>query len=145
MIVVDTNIISYLFLSGERSEQSEHLLSANAHWAAPLLWRSEFRSVLGQYLRKKLLDFRQCLEIVHQAEALMTSREYQVSSTQVMKLLSTSACSAYDCEFVALAKDLDRPLITEDKKILSIFPKIARSVEDYLNEPHRDPDLKAKK
>ena len=50
MIVVDTNIISYLYISGERSGQVERLLSVDAHWSAPVLWRSEFRSVLARYL-----------------------------------------------------------------------------------------------
>ncbi len=51
MIVVDTNIIAYLYISGERSQQTEKLLSIDANWNAPLLWRSEFRSVLSRYLR----------------------------------------------------------------------------------------------
>ncbi len=46
MIVVDTNIISYLHISGERSQQSENLLSSDSNWVAPILWRSKFRKVL---------------------------------------------------------------------------------------------------
>ena len=56
MIVVDTNIISYLYISGERSQQSEDLLSFDPNWVAPILWRSEFRNILAQYLRNKLLN-----------------------------------------------------------------------------------------
>ena len=55
MIVVDTNVVSYLYLNGERSHQAEKLLSLDPHWCAPVLWRSEFRNVLGLYLRKGLL------------------------------------------------------------------------------------------
>ncbi len=57
MIVVDTNIISYLYISGKHSQQSENLLSYDSNWVAPILWRSEFRNVLAQYLRKSLLSF----------------------------------------------------------------------------------------
>ena len=32
MIVVDTNVISYLYLSGERSHQPEQLLSLDSCW-----------------------------------------------------------------------------------------------------------------
>ncbi len=131
MIVVDTNIIAYLFISGEYSQPAEQLLSEDPSWAAPILWRSEFRSVLGQYLRKNILNLSEILLMIQQAEALLTGREYQISSPHVMKLLSSSKCSAYDLEFIALAQYLNIPLITTDKKILKEHPGIAKSVNSY--------------
>ncbi|MEC4678192.1 MAG: PIN domain-containing protein, partial [Nitrospirota bacterium] len=89
MIVVDTNIIAYLFISGERSQQAEQLLSRDPHWASPVLWRSEFRSILSRYLRKNILNINETLLIIQQAEALLAGKEYQVSSAHVMKLLYT--------------------------------------------------------
>ncbi len=130
MIVVDTNIISYLYISDEKSQQVERLLSFDADWRAPVLWRSEFRSVLGQYLRKKHLSFDEVLLIISKAEKLLTDNEYEVPSAQIMQLVNSSKCSAYDCEFVALARDLGVPLVTADKKILREFPAIAISVDE---------------
>jgi len=49
-----------------------------------------------------------------------------------MQLVKSSQCSAYDCEFIALAQYLDVPLITADKKILREFSKIAQTAESYL-------------
>jgi len=132
MIVVDTNIISYLYISGDRSQQSEHLLSFDSNWAAPILWRSEFRNVLAQYLRKNLLKMDEILLIIQQAEKLLTDHEYEISSAHIMQLAKSSQCSAYDCEFVALAQYLDVPLITADKKILLEFPEITQTAESYL-------------
>jgi len=132
MIVVDTNIISYLYISGDRSQQSEDLLSVDSNWVAPILWRSEFRNVLALYLRKKLLNFDAILLIIQQAEKLLSNDEYDISSTHVMQLVKNSKCSAYDCEFVALAQYLDIPLITADKNILREFSDIAKSVDSYL-------------
>ena len=86
MIVVDTNIISYLYISGEKSQQAERLLSIDAHWSAPVLWRSEFRSVLGLYLRKNYLSFDEVLLIIDQAEKLLTDNEYEVPSAHIMQL-----------------------------------------------------------
>jgi len=63
----------------------------------------------------------------------LSGREYQVSSSQVMKLLSTSKCSAYDCELVALAQHLNISLIIADKRITKEFPDIAKSVNSFLN------------
>ena len=131
MIVVDTNVISYLYLSGERSQQAERLLSLDPHWCAPVLWRSEFRSVLSQYLRKNLLTFEEVLLILEQAEDLLGDNEYEVPSAHIMQMVNSSACSTYDCEFVALAGYLGVPLITADKKLLRDFPDIAKSPDAY--------------
>jgi predicted nucleic acid-binding protein len=132
MIVVDTNILAYLFLEGEYSSQAETLLRQDAQWAAPVLWRSEFRNILAHYLRREILSLTQCQEIMREAMTLMKGREYEVASFQVLKLVASSNCSAYDCEFVALAQDLDVELITVDKKILIEFPSIAVSMDDTI-------------
>ncbi len=132
MIVVDTNIISYLYISGVRSQQSEDLLSFDSNWVAPILWRSEFRNVLAEYLRKNQLNIDEILLIIQQAEKLLTDHEYEISSAHIMQLVKSSQCSAYDCEFIALAQYLDVPLITADKKILREFPEITKTTESYL-------------
>ena len=129
MIVVDTNVISYLYLSGERSHQAEQLLSLDPHWCAPVLWRSEFRSVLSRYLRNSLLTFDEALLILEQAEALLGDNEFEVPSAHIMQLVNSSNCSAYDCEFAALAGYLGVPLVTADKRLLREFPEIAKSLD----------------
>jgi predicted nucleic acid-binding protein len=131
MIVVDTNIIGYLFLSSERSLQAEQVLRSDPQWAAPVLWRSEFRSVLTRYLRKGLLTLSDALQIMNTAVDLLTDREYQVPSYLVLELVSASSCSAYDCEFVALARELKIPLVTIDQHILEQFPDLAISMDEF--------------
>ena len=133
MIVVDTNIISYLYITGDRSEQSEDLLSFDSNWVAPILWRSEFRNVLSLYLRKNLLNLDEILLIIQQAEKLLNDHEYEVPSVNIMQLVKNSQCSAYDCEFVALAQYLDVSFITADKKILREFPDRAISINSFLS------------
>ena len=65
------------------------------------------------------------------AEHLLAGREYSVASTSVLHLALRSGCSAYDCEFVALARDLDVNLITTDRQVLKAFPDTAMSPEDF--------------
>ena len=55
MIVTDTNVIGYLFLSSEESQLSELALRKGPEWAAPVLWRSELRNVLATYMRKTII------------------------------------------------------------------------------------------
>ena len=133
MIVADTNIISYFLLPAPYSEAADKLYRLDSHWAAPILWKSEFRSVLALYLRKKLISFEEALELQEFAESIMLNNEFDIASSQVLKLVERSACSSYDCEFVALAEHLNCPLVTEDKKIHESFPSIAVSIEDYLD------------
>lgn len=136
MIIVDTNILIYLYIQGEHTSSVESLAHIDCTWAAPSLWRSEFRNVLALYLRKKIISLQQALNIIDQAEHLMIENEYQPSSEAVLALVNTSNCSAYDCEFVSLAKQFDVPLITQDKKILAAFPHHTSQLEHYINK-HR--------
>ncbi len=58
MIVVDTNVIGYLFLSSDQSQAAERTLQKDCEWATPILWRSEFRNVLALYMRKNLINLQ---------------------------------------------------------------------------------------
>lgn len=132
MIVVDTNIIGYLYLASERAAQVEQALLKDPQWTAPLLWRSEFRSVLALYIRRQLLSLEEAAQIMDEAAGLMREHEYEVASLQVLNLVAASTCSAYDCEFVALAQDLDTALVTVDQQILVQFPDVATSLEAFV-------------
>jgi predicted nucleic acid-binding protein len=133
MIVVDTNTIAYLLISGIHSQQAKTVLRKDPEWSAPLLWRSEFRNILTLYLRQKLLNLNQALQFMQEAELLMQGGEYEVASSRVLSLASISGCSAYDCEFVALAQDLGVPLVTSDRKVLKTFPTEALSMERFIS------------
>ena len=128
MIVVDTNVVAYLFLEGEFTTPAEALLQRDAEWVAPVLWRSELRSILAGYLRRRALTFDQARSIRAEAESLLAGGEFDVDSASVLKLVRDSDCSAYDCEFVALAMHLDTKLVTMDAKLLKSFPKRAVSL-----------------
>jgi predicted nucleic acid-binding protein len=125
MIVVDSNVVAYLYLSGDYTEKAEALLEQDADWAAPLLWRSEFRNILAGYMRRKTLTFEAARDLQLEAESLLAGAEHEVDSRQVLELVRDSDCSAYDCEFVALAIALGVKLVTMDAKLLKAFPKCA--------------------
>ncbi|MDI6448742.1 type II toxin-antitoxin system VapC family toxin [Anaerobaca lacustris] len=133
MIVVDTNIIGYLYLTSPHSTQAERVLLKDPEWVAPLLWRSELRNVLALYVRKKHLSLTQVQRIMEEALHLMHGREYEAPSHQVLALAAASTCSAYDCEFVALAKDLDVPLVTADKQVCNEFPDVAVGLAEFID------------
>lgn len=125
MIVVDSNVLAYLYLPGDYTDAAEALLESDPNWSAPALWRSEFRNILAGYLRRGSLTFPQAYELQREAEDLMRGAEYEVDSLNVLELVRDSECSAYDCEFVALAIKLGTKLVTMDSKLLRSFPGIA--------------------
>ena len=130
MIVVDTNVVAYLYVPSPHTPLVEKLLVRDSVWAAPLLWRSELRNVLALYLRKKLMTFDHACSIQNLAELLLAGNEYAIDSFEVLRLAEQSECSAYDCEFAALAGRLGVKLVSTDKKILRAFPAIALSLKD---------------
>ena len=130
MIVVDTNVLAYLYLPGEYTAHAEALLQRDPEWAAPLLWRSEFRNVLVGCIRRKRLAFDAARAMLTEAEDLMAGNEYEVDSRRVLELARDSDCSAYDCEFVALAEALGVGLVTMDAKLLRAFPGRALALAD---------------
>ena len=122
MIVVDTNVVAYLYLPGDHTAKVEHLLENDADWAVPLLWRSEFRNILAGYMRRKVVTFDAARDLQLEAESLLAGAEHEVDSSRVLELVRDSDCSAYDCEFVALAIALGVKLVTMDAKLLKAFP-----------------------
>lgn len=123
MIVVDTNVLAYLYLPSEHTTMAEVLLERDPDWVVPVLWRSEFRNILAGCLRRKTLAFQDAIKIQAEAEGLLAGGEHAVDSRRVLELVRDSDCSAYDCEFVALGMELGTVLVTMDAKLLKAFPR----------------------
>lgn len=133
MIVTDPNTIAYLYLPSDFSKDAEALLLKDEEWMAPLLWRSEHRNILATYVRNGMISIDDAIEIQQQAETLLSGNEYEVNSLEVLQIANGSGCSAYDSEFVCLAKNTGSRLITADKRILKSFPDIASTAQNFIS------------
>lgn len=96
MIVIDSNVLAYLYLPGEFTDAAESLLTSEPEWAVPMFWRTEFRNTLAG---------------------------------SELELVRDSDCSAYDCEFIALALKLGTRPVTVDKTQLKAFPSRAVTLD----------------
>jgi predicted nucleic acid-binding protein len=134
VIVADTSLIARFVVHNEQSELAEAVCERDSVWAAPLLWRSEFRNLLVEYVQHAGLSAEAALLAWASAEEIMGGREYGVSSDRVLELAVRSGGTAFACEYVALAQDLGVPLVTTDERILRAFPKIAVSPERFLRK-----------
>jgi predicted nucleic acid-binding protein len=134
VIVVDTNVVAYLWLPGSDTPHAERLLRADPDWCVPLLWRSEFRSVLTGLVRRKRMSLDAATRTASDVERQLSGREYAVPADRVLRTAVDSGCSSYDCEFVVLATLLGVPLVTADRQVLRSFPDVAVSLSDALHE-----------
>jgi predicted nucleic acid-binding protein len=131
MIVADTNLIVYLFITGDQTALAQKVLAKDAQWIAPPLWQSEFRNVLAAYIRRGM-TLSGSKHLMEDALQMLEKRQILPSYERVLDLIAESDCTAYDCEFVALARELNIQLVTADKQLLDLFPDCAISLEEFL-------------
>lgn len=132
MIVADVNLLAYLLLGGPERAIAQRVFERDPRWAAPLLWRSEFRSVLAAFMRHRGLSASDAWRAHGLADQLLAGQEYSVPGDRVLALVDASVCSAYDCEYVALAEELGVPLVTADRQVLRAFPDQAISPKAFV-------------
>lgn len=132
MIVADVNLVAHLILGGPESGVARRVLEKDGAWAVPLLWRSEFRSVLTTAMRHRHMELGAALEAQALSERLLDGREYVVTGDRVLRLVPDSPCSAYDLEYVALADQLCVLLVTSDRQVLRAFPQLAVAPAEFV-------------
>lgn len=131
MIVADASLIARFAIRNEQSTLADAVCERDAEWAAPLLWRSEFREALVQCIQRAGMSLESALVALQSAEEILAGREYRVASERILELGRQSPCTAFACEYVALAGELGVPLVTADRELVRAFPKIAVSLEDF--------------
>lgn len=124
MIAVDAMVIVAAILDGDDAPSAKAWRMRDPHWIAPLLWRSEVRNVLVRLTRRRGLSTDSALEAMMLAEKSMVVGTFDVSSDHVLRLAVASGCTAYDCEYVALAEARGVKLLTADRPLLAAFPAI---------------------
>jgi len=131
MIIVDANIILAYCFQSEITSMAE-IARRKDLWAAPLLWRSEFRSALIKFVRTGSLKLEDAQALFKQADGLMFCREHPPRSDKVLEYAAKSKASVYDCEYVVLADDFGTILVTVDEALIKHFPKTAVHLRDYV-------------
>jgi predicted nucleic acid-binding protein len=132
LIVVDTNIIAYLLIQGERTPLTRKLVSHDPQWVAPSFWRIEFLNVLMNYSRHLKMppdDLRRIWDSSFQVPHL---REEGVEPQQALDAAIAYKISGYDALFLALAQNLKTVCITQDKALRKAAPRLTASLEEFL-------------
>jgi len=134
VICIDTNIICYRYMASPFSAAADAAWAKDPDWIVPILWRSEFRNALAGSIRQRSLTVEEANVIAELAEITLDRKEFTVSTSTVLQLVSKSKCSAYDCEFVALAHANGVRLLTVDRQILREFPEVAVSLKAFVRD-----------
>lgn len=132
MIVADTNLISYLLIDGEHTEAAREVWATDPAWVVPPLWRSEFLNVLTLSVRHEVLDEAQALRAWRVAIRLVGRSERDPGGERVLSTAIRDGISAYDAQFVALARVISSMLVTGDEKLLRASGDVAVSASDFL-------------
>jgi predicted nucleic acid-binding protein len=132
MIVVDTNLLAYLLLPTPHAAQADAILLKDPNWIAPVLVHPEFHNVLLGAVRRKDIERQDASTLLDRAAEVITVPDGGIDGKAVLSLALESGCSAYDCEFVWLARDLRVPLVTADGQVLGAFPDTAMPADVFL-------------
>jgi predicted nucleic acid-binding protein len=131
MVVVDTNIVTYLLIEGDRTKQAQALFAKDADWRSEAFLLVEFSNVLATYRRAHALSTEQAETLL--TEAARRVRELiSVPNLRALRCAERYAVSAYDARFLAAADTLSVKLVTEDAKLRAAAPELTRSLAQAL-------------
>jgi len=131
VIVADTNLVSYLLITGEHTEAARAVWAQDPRWALPSLWRSEYLSVLATSVRAKILERDQACAAWRAGVRLLGRSEREPDGEAVLDAALKYGVSAYDAQFVVVAKELNVPLVTGDRKLREACPSLTVSLTDF--------------
>lgn len=133
MIVVDNDVISYFWIRMDtgRASLAKDARKRDADWVAPRLWHSEFRNVLRSYMAGGYMTLNEALEYARLAEEDLQKSTHPVPTPRVLELVDETGHSAYDCEYVALARELNLPFVTGDEALADQFSDTAILLEAF--------------
>jgi predicted nucleic acid-binding protein len=131
VIVVDTNVMVYLLSGvGPRAARAADLLLRDPEWAAPPILLCELRNVLVGSVRRGLVARADALSMHDDAALILGDRTAGVDGPAVLGAALDLNLSAYDAEFVVLARTLGTALVTEDREVLLAARDVAVPLVD---------------
>jgi len=126
MIVADSNLIASCVLRSEATDAALALRARDADWRMPRLWRYEVMNIFATMIKAKRMSRTVADRLYRRLVDVLRSGEQDPDPSKVLSLVEASGISGYDAQFVALAQELDAPLVTQDREVLKKFPTVAQ-------------------
>lgn len=131
MVVVDTNILAYLLIAGDRTKEAQALYRRDADWKSEAFVLVEFSNILATYQRLGELASGEAENLMREAELRILGPIHLPHMT-ALRTAGMYRISAYDARFIAAAEKLGTKLVTEDAKLRQAAPKLTLSLADAL-------------
>ena len=133
MVIVDTNVLAYLLIEGDRTPEAQALYAIDAAWRSEAFLLVELSNVLANYVRTGGMTRAQAETLLSEAERRMRGL-VNVPHTQALGLAERFGVSAYDARFLAAAQALGGKLVTEDARLRAAAPALTHSLAEALAE-----------
>lgn len=132
MVVVDTNVLAYLLIEGERTADAQALYATDPDWRSEGFLLVEFSNVLASYRRTGALRGPVAAELLHTAERVVSGL-IALPHGRALEIAAEFGVSAYDARFLGAAQQLGIKLVTEDAKLRAAAPTLTRSLSQALS------------
>lgn len=131
MVVVDTNVVAYLLIEGDRTAESQALYASDPDWRSEGFLLVEFSNLLATYVRAGKLDADTAGRLLAAAEQTLTGI-VNLPHARALALAADLGISAYDARFLATARSLGTKLVTEDAKLRRAAPALTQTLAQAL-------------
>ncbi|OGA09634.1 MAG: hypothetical protein A3D95_14720 [Betaproteobacteria bacterium RIFCSPHIGHO2_12_FULL_69_13] len=131
MVVVDTNVLAYLLIEGDRTAAAQALYARDADWRSESFLLVEFSNMLATYVRNGRLDAEAATALLAAADRTLTGT-VSLPHPRALEVALELGVSAYDARFLAVARGLGVKLVTEDAKLRAAAPALTQSLTDAI-------------
>lgn len=132
MMVVDANIIIYLFRESSFTSLARQAYALDRDWIVPELWEAEVLNGLMREVRAGFLSLNEAITAASNATAVLARKVHPCDPAEVLKTAAADHLTAYDAYYVTLARTMDVRLLTEDGLIKSNCRDVALSLKAFL-------------
>lgn len=131
MVVVDTNVLAYLLIEGDRTADAQALFARDADWRSEGFVLVEFSNILVTYRRSGALGAGTTEGLLASAESVLSGL-LNLPHARALGLALEFGVSAYDARFLGAAQSLGARLVTEDAKLRAAAPALTQSLAQAL-------------
>ena len=132
MLIVDTNVVAYLLIEGDYTAAARSLHRRDDDWRSEAFIMVEFTNVLTASIAARRMNLVLAQQFLADATSLLDGKLTSIPHDSVLSLAVQYRVTAYDARFLALAQQLNTPLVTEDAKLCAAAPALTQSLSEAL-------------
>lgn len=131
-MIIDTNILAYLLIEGDRTAAAQALYARDPDWRSEGFVMIEFSNVLATYRRSERLSSRMAMALIADAERVLSGL-VDLPHVRALEVALETGVSTYDARFLGVARNLGGKLVTEDAKLRRTVPALTQSLAEALS------------